>query len=528
MWQRLWYKINNSVTGGALIIAFFSLLAKVFGLFRERLIAHNFGASEISDIYYSAFRLPDLIFNTLVLGALTSAFIPVFQRAWFKDKDYGLRLSNSVLNLFLIIIGILVLGAYIFTPQIMPLITPGFSTWQMEETINLSKIMLLSVLFFVASNLVGGILNSFKKFFSFSLAASLYNIGIIIGILFLYPKFGLVGLAYGVLLGAIMHLLAQLPEVYKNGWHYKLVLKIDANLKQILKLMLPRTLGLAAGQINLIVITMIASTLAAGSIAVFNLANNLQSLPVSLFAVSLAVAVFPTFTQAVSEQNTELFSKNFSRSFRRILFLLIPISVLIVVLRAQIVRVILGSGAFDWDNTYQTAQALGIFAVSIFAQGLIPLLARSFYAYEDTKTPMIISIFSIILNIILSWYLSKYFAVFGLALAFSISSIINMMLLYIFLHFKVKNIEDNIIVSSILKISLNSILAGAVAYTILQFLSNLVDMHTFIGIFIQGFVAGVGGLLTYIVLGIVFELEELNIVKKILLKFSLLFKNARN
>lgn len=528
MWQRLWYKINNSVTGGALIIAFFSLLAKIFGLLRERLIAHNFGASELSDIYYSAFRLPDLIFNTLVLGALTSAFIPVFQRAWFNDKDYGLKLSNSVLNLFLFFVGVLVVLAYIFSPQIMPLITPGFSDWQMNEVINLSRVMLISVLFFVASNLVGGILNSFKKFFSFSLAASFYNIGIIIGILFFYPEFGLIGLAYGVLLGALMHLLVQLPEAYKNGWHYQLILKIDSNLKRILKLMLPRTLGLAAGQINLIVITMIASTLTAGSIAVFNLANNLQSLPVSLFAVSLAVAVFPTFTQAVNEKNPELFSQNFSRSFRRILFLLIPISILIVVLRAQIVRVILGSGAFDWDNTYQTAQALGIFSISIFAQGLIPLLARSFYAYEDTKTPMSISIFSIILNIILSWYLAKYYGVYGLALAFSVSSIINMMLLYIFLHFKVKNIEDNIIISSILKISLNSILAGAVAYAMLQFLSNIVDMHTFVGIFSQGFGAGLAGLLTYIVLGIVFKLDELNIVKKILLKFSLLFKNGRN
>jgi len=528
MWEKLWHKINNSVTGGALIIAFFSFLAKIFALLRERLIAHNFGASEMSDIYYSAFRLPDLIFNTLVLGALTSAFIPVFQRVWSKDKNKGLDLSNSVLNFFLIFIAILVIIAFIFTPQIMPLITPGFLDWQMEAVISLSRIMLISVLFFVASNLVGGILNSFKRFFSFSLAASFYNIGIIIGIIFLYPRYGLSGLAYGVLLGAIMHLLVQLPEVYKNGWRYRFVLKIDKDLKRIFKLMLPRTIGLAAGQINLVIITMIASTLTAGSIAIFNLANNLQSLPVSLFAVSLAVAVFPTFTQAVNEKNPVLFSQNFSSSFRRILFMLIPISVLIVVLRAQIVRVLLGSGAFDWDNTYQTAQTLGIFAISIFAQGLIPLLARSFYAYEDTKTPMMVSIFSIILNIILSWQLSNYFAVFGLAIAFSISSIINMLLLYIFLHLKVCNINDNLIIKSILKISFNSVLAGAVAYAVLQFLAPLVDMQTFLGIFTQGFVAGLVGLLSYLVLGIVFRLEELDIVKRMLIKFVLLFRNGRN
>jgi len=528
MWHRFWHKINNTVTGGALIITFFSLLAKIFALLRERLIAHNFAASEMSDIYYSAFRLPDLIFNTLVLGALTSAFIPIFQRVWHKDKDKGIELSNSVLNFFLIFISILVLLAFIFTPQIMPLITPGFLPWQIESVVSLSRIMLLSVLFFVASNLIGGILNSFKRFFSFSLAASFYNIGIIIGILFFYPRLGLVGLSYGVLLGAIMHLLVQLPEVYKNGWHYKFVLKFDKNLRRILKLMLPRTIGLAAGQINLLIITMIASTLAAGSISVFNYANNLQSLPVSLFAVSLAIAVFPTFTQAANEKNSVLFSQNFSRSFRRILFMLIPMSVLIVVLRAQLVRVILGSGAFDWDSTYQTAQALGIFAVSIFAQGLIPLLARSFYAYEDTKTPMTISIVSIMINIGLSWQLSQHFGVFGLAMAFSISSILNMILLYVFLHFKIQAINDSLIINSILKISFNSMVAGFIAYVFLNFLSSRVDMYTFMGIFLQGLGAGLAGLLSYLVLGIVFKLDELDFVKRRLKKWLLLFRDGRN
>ncbi|OGY94242.1 MAG: murein biosynthesis integral membrane protein MurJ [Candidatus Komeilibacteria bacterium RIFOXYC1_FULL_37_11] len=528
MWQNIWHKINNSVAGGALIITFFSLLAKIFALLRERLIAHNFAAGQLSDIYYSAFRLPDLIFNTLVLGALTSAFIPVFQRVWLKDKDDGLKLSNSVLNLFLIFITILIVIFFIFTPQLMPMITPGFEAWQIEQVIILTRVMLLSVLFFVASNLIGGILNSFKRFFSFSLAASFYNIGIIIGIIFFYPRVGLIGLAYGVLLGALMHLLVQLPEVYKNGWHYKFILKFDDNLRKILKLMLPRTIGLAAGQINLVIITMIASTLTVGSISVFNYANNIQSLPVSLFAVSLAVAVFPTFTQAVNEKNSKLFSQNFSSSLRKILFMLIPISVLIVVLRAQIVRVILGTGAFNWDNTYQTAQSLGIFAISIFAQGLIPLLGRSFYAYEDTKTPMIISIISIIINIILSWQFSDSLGVFGLALAFSISSIINMLLLYIFLHFKVRDIGDSLIVNSILKISFNSILAGAVAYGVLQILAEVVDMQTFLGIFIQGGLAGLVGLLSYLLLGIVFRLDELNIVKVMLKKFVLLFKNGRN
>ncbi len=292
--------------------------------------------------------------------------------------------------------------------------------------------------------------------------------------------------------------------------------------------MLPRTLGLAAGQVNLLVITIISSGLAAGSIAIFNLANNLQSLPVSLFAVSLAIAVFPTFTQAINDDNNKKFADNFSSSLRKILFLLIPISILIIVLRAQFVRVVLGSGAFDWNDTILTANTLGWFAVSIFAQGLIPLLARSFYAFEDTKTPMIISMFSIILNIVLSFILSAKYSVIGLAMAFSISSIVNMILLYISLHKKVKNISDGLIFSSLFKITFNSILSGILAYITLNLLAPFVDMHTFLGIFTQGLIAGSIGLITYIILGIVFRLDEVDIIKRLLQKVILLMKNGRN
>ena len=528
MWSKIWYKINNTVIGGALLIAVFSLLSKIFGLVRERLIAHNFGAGELSDIYYSAFRLPDLIFNTLVLGALTSAFIPIFQKVWQRDKKEGLLLANSVLNIFLIIISILIILAIILAPELMNFITPGFNEMQLVNVVSLTRIMLLAIIFFVGSNIIGGVLNSWKIFFSFSLAASFYNIGIIIGIVWIYPYMGLDGLAWGVFLGAVLHLLIQLPEAYKNGWHYIFTIKITKDLKKILILMLPRTLGLAAGQINLLVITIIASTLTVGSIAVFNLANNLQSLPISLFAVSLAIAVFPTFTQAITDHNKKIFADNFSSSLRKILFLLVPISILIIVLRAQIVRVVLGSGAFDWNDTILTANTLGWFAISIFAQGLIPLLARSFYAFEDTKTPMIISIFSIIINIILSFILATKYSVIGLAIAFSISSILNMILLYISLHKKIHNISDEIILSSLFKISFNSIIAGLFSYATLHIIAPLVDMHTFLGIFIQGFVAGFIGLLIYIILSILFKLDEVQIIKKMLLKIILLIKNGKN
>lgn len=527
MFTKIWYKINNTVMGGALIIAFFSFLSKVFGLIRERLIAGNFGAGQVSDIYYSAFRLPDLIFNTLVLGALTSAFIPVFQKIWFKDKQEGLKLANSVLNLFLLFIGLLTILAIIFAGEIMPLITPGFSDTMQTQNIALTRIMLLAVILFVASNIIGGILNSWKRFFSFSLAASFYNIGIILGIVWFYPRLGMPGLAWGVFLGAAMHLVIQLPEVYKHGYRYQFVLKWSKDLKRILALMVPRTMGLAASQLNLVIITIIASTLASGSIAIFNLANNLASLPISLFAVSLAVAVFPTFTEAASQENHQLFAHNFSISLRQILYLLIPISAFIVILRAQIVRVILGTGSFTWEDTYYTAQVLGFFALSIFAQGLIPLLARSFYAFEDTKTPTAVSIFCVVLNIVLSWILAEPFGIIGLALGFSISSITNMLILYAILHWRIPHLNEQKILSSLGKIALGTVVSGAFVYASLDFLAGIVNMRTFWGIFTQGVASGLLGLLVYVILSILLKMEEVSIIRRMLKKTLGLLKNGQ-
>ncbi len=528
MIKKVWHKLNNSVAGGAVIIAFFSLLAKILGLVRERLIAVNFGASAISDIYYASFRLPDMIFNTLVLGALTSAFIPIFQKTWHKDKNHGLVLANSVINFFVIIVSILVVVAIIFAGPMTRLITPGFDDWQMSQTILLSRIMLLATLFFVFSNVLGGVLNAWKKFFSFSLAASFYNIGIIVGIVFIYPYVGLSGLAWGVVLGAMLHLFVQLPEAMRYGFRYRLHLVFDDNLKKILRLMVPRTLGLAAGQFNLVLVTMMASHLSSGSIAVFNLANNMQSLPISLFAVSLAIAVFPTFSQAVLEKNHTLFATHLSQNVRRLLFLLLPISVLIVVLRAQVVRVLLGSGNFTWENTYDTAQTLGWFAVSIFAQGLIPLLARSFYALGDTKTPTYVAFVSILINIASAFYLSSIFGVQGLAMAFSISSIINMLLLYLILYAKVEFMDNNKIFVVLLIVTLNSLVAGFVANRVLHFIAPFLNTHTFMGIFMQGLIAGVCGLIIYLILSILFKLEEVSIVKNKLLQSWHLIKNGKN
>ncbi|MCR4280105.1 MAG: murein biosynthesis integral membrane protein MurJ [Candidatus Komeilibacteria bacterium] len=511
MVHKIWHKLVSTVTGGAVLIAFFSILSKLAGLLRDRLLASQFGADAILDIYYASFRLPDLIFNTLVLGALSAAFIPVFVRLWSQNKDAAYELANIILTKLTGALVVLAGVGIVAAPWIVRLIAPGFDDASQQTTIVLTRIMLLSIIFFGISNVLSGILNSVRDFVPYAIAPIFYNIGIIVGLFWFYPMWGVQGLAYGVVLGSILHLLIQWPSVNKHGWRWKWLWRSTTEVNKIVRLMIPRTIGLAANQVNQVVITSIASTLTVGSIAIFNLANNLQHFPVSIFGLSLAIAAFPAFSQAWSTQNMDAFRGSFTLTFRKILFLIIPVAILILVLRAQIVRLVLGAGSFDWQDTYYTAQVLGIFAISLFAQGTIPLLARSFYAFEDTKTPVIIGVGAVVVNLILSFWLAPIWGVIGLAAAFSFANILNMLALLIVLREKIGDIDDKQLIRGIVHICLSSLAAGLTAYALLHVLAAIVDMQTFMGIAIQAVVAFVGGIGAYLMVAYVLGLPEIKI-----------------
>lgn len=519
MFSKVWRKLTTTLTGGAIIIATASVASRFLGLLRDRLLASQFGAGDTLDIYYAAFRIPDLVFNVLVLGALSAAFIPVFvehlQRAKEdpNKKSDVWQLANSLLNILLL--GLVVFGIvlFIFAPQIVSLIAPGFSPEKQGITVTMTRIMLGSIIFFGISNVITGILNSFKRYVNFAFAPVMYNFGIIIGIVAFVPRFGIYGLAYGVVLGAFLHLAIQIPGVLRAGYRYKFVFDIrQPGVRTVGRLMLPRTFGLAVTQMGQLVGVIIGSTLAVGSVAVFTLANNLQSFPISVFGVSVAVASFPFFSEAYAKNNIGLFVKQFSISFRRILFIIIPVSVLILLLRAQIVRVVLGSGSFDWTDTKLTAQLLGFFALSLFAQSSIPLIARSFYAWQDTKTPVKVAIGTVVVDIIGALILTRYMGVLGLALAFSIASILQMLILFLLLRRRIGPLDDNKIILSILKIVTISAMMGVLVQGAKYVLSVGVNMHTFIGIFIQGTVAGCIGIISYLILAVIFKCDEISII----------------
>ena len=510
------------------MITLAGLVSRLLGLVRDRFLASTFGAGDTLDVYYAAFRIPDLIYNLLILGALSAAFIPVFTGLVSQEKDEeAWKMANGIMNLAIFFIVALSLVLAVFAPLLMNLITPGFPPEKIERVVTFTRIMFLSPLFLGISGIFGGILTSFKRFLIYSIAPLFYNLGIILGVVLFVRFWGSVGLAWGVVFGAFLHMLVQYPAARNLGYHHEWSFFryfSDREVRKVVRLMIPRTLGIAINQINLFVITIFASTLAAGSLAIVNLAQNLQGVPVGLFGSSFAIAVFPTLSAVYAKKKYTDFVKHFSETFRQILFFVIPASVFMLLLRAQIVRVVLGAGKFDWEDTVLTFQALGIFSLSLFAQCLIPLLARSFYSMHDTRTPFYVAIASEAVNILTVLALVGKFQVIGLAVAFSLSNLVQMLILLFILRARFENLDDKKIILSVGKISLAAGVAGLGVQAGKYFLEKLVDLNTFLGIAIQLFGAlAIGGALFVAVCQFVKLEEYLNFKKsftKRLFKFT--------
>lgn len=511
---------NGSLVSAALIVGGASLVSRVVGLVRERVFTTTFGAGDIFDAFVAAFRVPDFIFNLIVIGALSAAFIPMFTDKLVKQKKNqaeAFDFAVSVFNIIMVVVGVLSVAYAVFAPWIVPLITPGFAGEKLELTIRLSRIMALQPMLLGVSFVFSGVLNSFKRFVAYALAPILYNIGIIFGVLVLVPSMGVAGIGWGVVLGALLHLLVQLPSVLHVGWRWKPVfLSSSKDLKKLWRMMIPRVVGLGAQQVNLLVVTILGSGLLAGSIAAFHLANNIQHLPIGIFGIAFAQAAFPTLAEHISREQRKPFLNTLTKSFRYILFFVIPVSVFFFLLRAQIVRVLFGDGAFDWEDTILTFETFGYLAISIFAQATIPLLTRAFYAQQDTKTPVAISVVSMVINVFLALYLAPFMGVQGLALAFSIAAIVQLVLLLGTLHWQLRGFNDKEVLGSLLRIVTATILAAVVVQVLKYPVAQVVDMERFWGVFVQLVVTFTGGVITYLGLCWLFKSDEIRVLKRYL------------
>jgi len=541
MIEKLLNSQTKSISSASLILAVSYFLSALLGLLRDRLLAGTFGAGKELDVYYAAFTVPDFVALILIFGAISAAVIPIFSSYLVKSKEEAFKYVSVFLNIFLGFLILVCVALMFFTPYFISLVAPGFSGEKKELAVVLMRIMFLSPIILGASNIVSGILQVFHRFWVTAFAPIMYNLGIITGILLFYPMMGIKGLAWGVVFGGILHLTIQLPAFFFSGFKYKPNFNYKhSGVSKTLKLMAPRSLGLGAGQLNRIVITAIASTLASGSIAVFNLANNLSSIAINAVAVSLSTAAFPSMSMAFLQADEEKFLTKFSSIFRQMIFLTIPISVLLFILRAQIVRVILGAGKFTWVDTRLTTACLGILAFSLFAQGLILILSKTFYAAHNTRIPAIVSglavAFNIALSLTLVWlikfsagfsmFLQKTFRlenianieVAGLVLAFSITMILECFLLLYLLYKKFPKLKVKEFSDSLSKILTASLVMAACVFIVRQTLGSVLILQTFWAVFLQLAFSGIAGVAAYVICSYLLKSPELKTIYNSLLK----------
>ena len=529
----------SNIHQAAYLIAAFALLSQFLGLIRDRLLAGKFGASVELDVYYSAFRIPDFIFTIIISLVSAAVLVPFIIKAIEKSPDYLKKFSDSIftgLTLMSFVIGVI---SFIITPFILPGMFPEiFSSGFGNQLILLSQILLLQTIILSFSGFYMSYVQVFQKFFVYALSPILYNLGIIIGVVFLYDWIGASGLAWGVVLGSLLHLIVTLPIVFKEKIFPKFVWNPDWKIiKEVLLLSMPRTIALAGNQISILLMVVFAAIMTTGSVAIFTFAFNLQSVPLSIIGASYSMAAFPTLAKLFAKGDTKLFVEYVVKAARHIIFWSIPITVLFIVLRAQIVRTILGTGEFSWEDTRLVAASLALFVISAVAQSLILLFVRGYYSTGETTKPLIFSLISIIVTIssVFGLYVlyqsSEYFVillenimrvssgpssmVLILPIAFSIGQILNLILLWASFDKKFSCFSDTLW-RSIFHTTAASIIMGHVAYLMLRVFDDVFNMNTTLGIFAQGFFSGIIGIVAGILVLIIVDNQEIKTVGKTL------------
>ena len=472
----------------ALVMALF-VISRLLGLGREIIIGSQFGTSSDLDAYLAAFRLPDLLFQLIAGGALGSAFIPTFAGLLAQEKRRDAwRLASAIINLAMLILTVLSFLAGLLAPMLVEkIIAPGFSPTQQALTVDLMRLMLVTPIVFGVSGILMGILNSHQHFLLPALAPALYNLAIIGGAVILAPSMSVQGLAIGVVAGSLLHLFAQLPGLSGRNGFYALRLGLgDRNVREVGRLMLPRTIGLAAVQLNFLVNTILASRLAVGSLSAINYAWLIMLLPQGIFAQAIATAAFPTFSALAARGEMDEFRSTVSSVLRAIFFLSIPATVGLIMLRVPLIQVLLERGAFDARSTQWVALALGFYALGLAGHSAVEILSRAFYSLHDTIRPVSIGLGAMGLNIILSLILSRPveaggMAHAGLALANSIATLLEMIVLLVMLGKKAEGMPWREIGNSVARTVIASGAMGLVLWSFLYYVGDFSPWLTAIG-----------------------------------------------
>ena len=467
---------NLQIARAAGLITIAYIISNLSGLLRQILVANAFGTSDAMEAFNAANRISETLFNLVAGGALGSAFIPTFTSLLTKDKrEKAWKLASSIINLALIILTLVGILAAIFAPQVVRyLLAPGYVSFPEKEalTIALTRLMLPSAVLFGISGLVMGILNSHQVFFIPALTPAMYQLGMIFGVTVLSPSMGIEGLAWGVLIGASLHLILQLPALFKQKVTYSFTLGLRSpDVKEVARLMGPRLFGVAVVQLNFWINVRLASLQPSGSVTAIQVAFALMLMPQAAIAQSIATAALPTFSAQYAKEKITEMRASLSATLRGILLLSIPASLGLVLLRKPIITFLLQRGEFTAYSTKLVAWALLWYGIGLVGHAMVEILARAFYALHDTKTPVLIGIAAMSINVILSFTFSALFRRWGwmphggLALANTVATGLEMIGLILIMRIRINGLDGSQIWRSVIKaVGAGLLMAGAIQW----------------------------------------------------------------
>lgn len=520
---------QRSVGSAAFILASMVLASRAFGLIRDRMLAARFAPDELG-VYFAAFRIPNLVFELLVMGALTSSFIPVFTKYLSqKREEEAWNMSSVLISVSTIVLTVLIVPLFIWAAEFCQFFAPGFTPEQQAQMAFFTRFLLLfQVVPLLIGNYFTGILQSFRLFLVPAVAPVVYNIGIIVGILLLTSTYGLMAPVIGAGIGAFLFIAIQLPLLSRIGYRYQPMVSLShPGVREVGRLVGPRTIGLAASQIDTTVDLMLSSLLGARMVTVFTFAQHLQQLPIGLFGTTIAQAALPTLSLSSASEDKTQFQKIILASIHQILFFVLPISALFIVLRIPVVRLVFGAARFDWSATVLTGMTVSAFSISLFAQAIGQVISRGFYALYDSKTPVVISVITIGLNTLLSVVFIRVYGlpVWSLGVSTSIASILNALVLLYLLDVRLGGFPRRDLFVPPVKMFFATLVMAVALYIPLKLLDQLVfDTTRTIGLLFLTGTASMLGLSSYFFLCWVFGLGEV----KELLSFLRRLRRSRS
>lgn len=512
---------QTNIISAAFFIIITTIFSQILGLLKYRLLVSVFGASNELGVFFASFRIPDLIFQVIIAGALSTSFIPIFSDYISKNKkNEAYAFTSSLITIGFAVFIIVSAFIMLFSYQFSYLSAPGFSTQEREQMSNLMKIIQVSQVFFILGTIITAILQSFQHFLIAGIATSFYNLGIIMGILILTPFMGIYGAAYGALLGSFLFLVVQIPGLSHTGFKYYISFDLKNGVMKIFKLMLPRSLTIIVAQIAVMASLFFASFTSSRSYGIFELAQTLVMAPVLLFGQSIAQASFPALS--MKHESKDEFTSIFMASFNQILYLTLPISAILIVLRIPVVRLVYGASRFDWSATTETGFVLALFSLSLFAQALIYLFSRGFFAFKDTKTPFFITLLSVIFYIAFSYIaiMVNKLPISYLAFGYSLSNIVSITLLIIYINKKINLPKIEMIISTT-KIGLAALIMGVALYIPVKLLDQLVfDSTRTINLLLLTGIASFFGIASYVFFTWLLDIKEAFYIVDVLKQFS--------